>query len=339
MSNVPSQTNKARAISNLTFQELILALQDYWAKQGCVVLQPYDLEMGAGTFHTATFLRALGPETWNAAYVQPSRRPKDGRYGENPNRLQHYYQFQVVLKPNPANIQQLYLDSLKAIGIDTLTHDIRFVEDNWESPTLGAWGLGWEVWLNGMEVTQFTYFQQVGGVECYPVTGEITYGLERLAMYLQGVDSVYDLVWTRGQFGVVTYGDVFHQNEVEQSTYNFEYANVEKLFELFDFYESESNRLMAAELPLPAYEMVIKASHTFNLLDARGAISVTERQRYILRVRQLARAIAQSYVQSRAKLGFPMAEPALRDEVLAKLAAEAQSKDTEDKNTAAENAQ
>ncbi len=317
-----STTQKSQAISNLTFQELILALQNYWANQGCVLLQPYDLEMGAGTFHTATFLRALGPETWNAAYVQPSRRPKDGRYGENPNRLQHYYQFQVVLKPNPANIQQLYLDSLKAIGIDTLTHDIRFVEDNWESPTLGAWGLGWEVWLNGMEVTQFTYFQQVGGLECYPVTGEITYGLERLAMYLQGVDSVYDLVWTRGQFGTVTYGDVFHQNEVEQSTYNFEHANVEKMFELFDFYESESNRLMAAELPLPAYEMVIKASHTFNLLDARGAISVTERQRYILRVRGLARAIAQSYVNSRAKLGFPMAEPALRDEVLAKMAAE-----------------
>lgn len=315
-------TAKSQAISNLTFQELILALQNYWANQGCVLLQPYDLEMGAGTFHTATFLRALGPETWNAAYVQPSRRPKDGRYGENPNRLQHYYQFQVVLKPNPANIQQLYLDSLKAIGIDTLTHDIRFVEDNWESPTLGAWGLGWEVWLNGMEVTQFTYFQQVGGLECYPVTGEITYGLERLAMYLQGVDSVYDLVWTRGQFGTVTYGDVFHQNEVEQSTYNFEHANVEKMFELFDFYESESNRLMAAELPLPAYEMVIKASHTFNLLDARGAISVTERQRYILRVRGLARAIAQSYVNSRAKLGFPMAEPTLRDEVLAKMAAE-----------------
>ena len=315
-------TAKSQAISNLTFQELILALQNYWANQGCVLLQPYDLEMGAGTFHTATFLRALGPETWNAAYVQPSRRPKDGRYGENPNRLQHYYQFQVVLKPNPANIQQLYLDSLKAIGIDTLTHDIRFVEDNWESPTLGAWGLGWEVWLNGMEVTQFTYFQQVGGLECYPVTGEITYGLERLAMYLQGVDSVYDLVWTRGQFGTVTYGDVFHQNEVEQSTYNFEHANVEKMFELFDFYESESNRLMAAELPLPAYEMVIKASHTFNLLDARGAISVTERQRYILRVRGLARAIAQSYVNSRAKLGFPMAEPALRDEELAKMAAE-----------------
>ncbi|NLN57039.1 MAG: glycine--tRNA ligase subunit alpha, partial [Gammaproteobacteria bacterium] len=276
----------SRAISHIdTFQGLILALQNYWAEQGCVVLQPYVMEMGAGTFHTATFLRALGPETWNAAYVQPSRRPKDGRYGENPNRLQHYYQFQVVLKPNPDNIQQLYLDSLKAIGIDPLVHDIRFVEDNWESPTLGAWGLGWEVWLNGMEVTQFTYFQQVGGVECYPVTGEITYGLERLAMYLQGVDSVYDLVWTKGQFGTVTYGDVFHQNEVEQSTYNFEYAPVDKMFELFDFYEVEASRLIAAELPLPAYEQVIKASHCFNLLDARGAISVTERQRYILRVR------------------------------------------------------
>lgn len=316
----------SRAISHIdTFQGLILALQNYWAEQGCVILQPYDMEMGAGTFHTATFLRALGPETWNAAYVQPSRRPKDGRYGENPNRLQHYYQFQVVLKPNPANIQQLYLDSLKAIGIDTLVHDIRFVEDNWESPTLGAWGLGWEVWLNGMEVTQFTYFQQVGGIECYPVTGEITYGLERLAMYLQGVDSVYDLVWTKGQFGTVTYGDVFHQNEVEQSTYNFEYANVEKMFELFDFYEAEATRLIEAELPLPAYEQVIKASHCFNLLDARGAISVTERQRYILRVRTLARSIAQSYVAARAKLGFPMAEPELRDEVLAQLKAQVEA--------------
>lgn len=313
----------SRAISHIdTFQGLILALQTYWAEQGCVILQPYDMEMGAGTFHTATFLRALGPETWNAAYVQPSRRPKDGRYGENPNRLQHYYQFQVVLKPNPDNIQQLYLDSLKAIGIDPLVHDIRFVEDNWESPTLGAWGLGWEVWLNGMEVTQFTYFQQVGGVECYPVTGEITYGLERLAMYLQGVDSVYDLVWTKGQFGTVTYGDVFHQNEVEQSTYNFEYANVEKMFELFDFYEAEATRLIEAKLPLPAYEQVVKASHSFNLLDARGAISVTERQRYILRVRTLARSIATSYVAARAELGFPMAEPALRDEVLAQLKAQ-----------------
>lgn len=316
----------SRAISHIdTFQGLILALQNYWAEQGCVVLQPYDMEMGAGTFHTATFLRALGPETWNAAYVQPSRRPKDGRYGENPNRLQHYYQFQVVLKPNPDNIQQRYLDSLKAIGIDPLVHDIRFVEDNWESPTLGAWGLGWEVWLNGMEVTQFTYFQQVGGVECYPVTGEITYGLERLAMYLQGVDSVYDLVWTKGQFGTVTYGDVFHQNEVEQSTYNFEYAPVDKLFELFDFYEAEASRLMEAKLPLPAYEQVVKASHSFNLLDARGAISVTERQRYILRVRTLARAIAQSYVAARAELGFPMAEPHLRDEVLAQLKAQVEA--------------
>ncbi|RKG29744.1 glycine--tRNA ligase subunit alpha [Acinetobacter tianfuensis] len=316
----------SRAISHIdTFQGLILALQNYWAEQGCVVLQPYDMEMGAGTFHTATFLRALGPETWNAAYVQPSRRPKDGRYGENPNRLQHYYQFQVVLKPNPDNIQQLYLDSLKAIGIDPLVHDIRFVEDNWESPTLGAWGLGWEVWLNGMEVTQFTYFQQVGGVECYPVTGEITYGLERLAMYLQGVDSVYDLVWTKGQFGTVTYGDVFHQNEVEQSTYNFEYAPVDKMFELFDFYEAEATRLIEAKLPLPAYEQVIKASHSFNLLDARGAISVTERQRYILRVRSLARAIATSYVAARAELGFPMAEPHLRDEVLAQLKAQVET--------------
>ncbi|RLL38864.1 glycine--tRNA ligase subunit alpha [Acinetobacter cumulans] len=316
----------SRAISHIdTFQGLILALQNYWAEQGCVVLQPYDMEMGAGTFHTATFLRALGPETWNAAYVQPSRRPKDGRYGENPNRLQHYYQFQVVLKPNPDNIQQLYLDSLKAIGIDPLVHDIRFVEDNWESPTLGAWGLGWEVWLNGMEVTQFTYFQQVGGVECYPVTGEITYGLERLAMYLQGVDSVYDLVWTKGQFGTVTYGDVFHQNEVEQSTYNFEYAPVDKMFELFDFYEAEATRLIEAKLPLPAYEQVIKASHSFNLLDARGAISVTERQRYILRVRSLARAIATSYVAARAELGFPMAEPHLRDEVLAQLKAQVEA--------------
>jgi glycyl-tRNA synthetase alpha chain len=310
-----TQTNPATQ----SFQGLILALQSYWAEKGCVILQPYDMEMGAGTFHTATFLRAIGPETWHAAYVQPSRRPSDGRYGENPNRLQHYYQFQVVLKPNPGDMQELYLDSLNHIGVDTKVHDVRFVEDNWESPTLGAWGLGGEVWLNGMEVTQFTYFQQVGGVECYPVTGEITYGLERLAMYLQGVDSVYDLVYSDGPFGKVTYGDVFHQNEVEQSTYNFEHANVDKQLELFDFYESEANRLMAAELPLPAYEMVIKASHAFNLLDARRAISVTARQQYILRVRTLSRAIAQSYLQARAKLGFPMATPELRDEVLAKL--------------------
>lgn len=302
----------------MTFQQIILTLQNYWASRGCVVLQPYDMEMGAGTFHTATFLRALTPEKWNAAYVQPSRRPTDGRYGDNPNRLQHYYQFQVVLKPNPANIQELYLGSLEALGIDTLTHDIRFVEDNWESPTLGAWGLGWEVWLNGMEVTQFTYFQQVGGIECFPVTGEITYGLERLAMYIQGVDSVYDLVWTDGEFGKVTYGDVFHQNEVEQSTYNFEYANVDKLFELFDFYEAEADRLVAVNLPLPAYEMVLKASHSFNLLDARGTISVTERQRFILRVRTLARKVAISYTQARAKLGFPLADESHKAEALEK---------------------
>ena len=302
----------------LTFQALILTLQNYWASRGCVVLQPYDMEVGAGTFHTATFLRALTPEKWNAAYVQPSRRPTDGRYGDNPNRLQHYYQFQVVLKPNPANIQELYLGSLKAIGIDTLTHDVRFVEDNWESPTLGAWGLGWEVWLNGMEVTQFTYFQQVGGIECFPVTGEITYGLERLAMYIQGVDSVYDLVWADGEFGRVTYGDVFHQNEVEQSAYNFEHADVAKLFELFDFYEEQADKLVAVNLPLPAYEMVLKASHAFNLFDARGAISVTERQRFILRVRTLARKVAVSYVQARAKLGFPLADDAHKAEALEK---------------------
>ncbi|MDY0006966.1 MAG: glycine--tRNA ligase subunit alpha [Spongiibacteraceae bacterium] len=306
-----------------TFQGLILALQHYWAEQGCVLLQPYDMEMGAGTFHTATFLRAIGPETWNAAYVQPSRRPADGRYGENPNRLQHYYQFQVVLKPNPDNIQDLYLESLRHIGIDPTLHDVRFVEDNWESPTLGAWGLGWEVWLNGMEVTQFTYFQQVGGLECFPVTGEITYGLERLAMYLQGVDSVYDLVYSDGPFGTVSYGDVFHQNEVEMSTYNFEQANVPELLRQFDLYESESTRLLAAALPLPAYEMVLKASHTFNLLDARRAISVTERQRYILRVRSLARAVAQSFFEARARLGFPLAATELRDAVLAQREAQA----------------
>jgi len=301
-----------------TFQDLILTLQRYWAECGCVLLQPYDMEVGAGTFHTATFLRAIGPERWSAAYVQPSRRPTDGRYGENPNRLQHYYQFQVVIKPSPDNFQQLYLNSLKAIGIDPLVHDIRFVEDNWESPTLGAWGLGWEVWLNGMEVTQFTYFQQVGGLECFPVTGEITYGLERLAMYLQGVDSVYDLTWADGPFGRVTYGDVFLQNEREQSTYNFEQADVDRLLDNFDFFESEAKRLVALQLPLPSYEMVLKASHSFNLLDARHAISVTERQRYILRVRALARAVAQSYFDARARLGFPLADNALRDEALSK---------------------
>jgi glycyl-tRNA synthetase alpha chain len=289
-----------------TFQELILRLQQYWAEQGCVLLQPLDMEVGAGTFHPATFLRAIGPEPWSAAYVQPSRRPTDGRYGENPNRLQHYYQFQVVLKPSPINIQELYLGSLKMLGLDTSVHDIRFVEDNWESPTLGAWGLGWEIWLNGMEVTQFTYFQQVGGLECSPVTGEITYGLERIAMYLQGVSSVYDLVWSDGPMGKVTYGDVFHQNEVEMSAYNFEQAEVESLFATFDTCERESERMIEEGLPLPAYELVLKASHTFNLLDARKAISVTERQRYILRVRTLARAVAQAYYDRRESLGFPM---------------------------------
>ena len=301
-----------------TFQGLILALQSYWAEKGCVVVQPFDMEVGAGTFHPATFLKAIGPETWRSAYVQPSRRPTDGRYGENPNRLQHYYQFQVVLKPSPKDIQDLYLGSLKAMGLDPLTHDIRFVEDNWESPTLGAWGLGWEVWLNGMEVTQFTYFQQVGGIDCYPVTGEITYGLERIAMYLQGVESIYDLVWSRGENGDVTYGDVFHQNEVEMSTFNFEHANTDMLFKAFDDYESESQKLIDNGLPLPAYEYVLKASHTFNLLDARHAISVTERQRFILRVRTLARAVAKAYFEARLKLGFPLAPEALREEVIAK---------------------
>ena len=311
-----SEAMAAPLLSPPTFQQLIQRLNAFWAEQGCVLIQPLDLEVGAGTFHPATFLRSLGPEPWNAAYVQPCRRPTDGRYGENPNRLQRYYQYQVAMKPSPDNIVELYFDSLKALGVDPLVHDLRLVEDNWESPTLGAWGLGWEVWLNGMEVTQFTYFQQAGGLECYPVTGEITYGLERLAMYLQGVDSVYDLIWADGPFGTVTYGDVFHQNEVEQSTYNFEHANVPKLFELFDFYESEANRLIALDLPLPTYEMVLKASHTFNLLDARRAISVTERQRYILRVRTLARSVAQGYFKARARLGFPLASPALRDEVL-----------------------
>ncbi len=303
-----------------TFQGLIFALQQYWAEQGCVIVQPLDMEVGAGTFHPATTLRAIGPESWNAAYVQPSRRPTDGRYGENPNRLQHYYQFQVVMKPNPDNFQELYLGSLERVGFDLLTHDVRFVEDNWESPTLGAWGLGWEVWLNGMEVTQFTYFQQVGGLECYPVTGEITYGLERLAMYIQEVDSVYDLVWSKAPDGtVVTYGDVFHQNEVEQSTYNFEYADVPHLFANFEHYEKECQKLLDVNLPLPAYEQVMKASHTFNLLDARHAISATERQRYILRVRTLARGVAESYFNKRKELGFPLAEEKIRLEVLASL--------------------
>jgi len=298
--------NAARRGGSETFQGLILSLQQYWADQGCAIMQPLDMEVGAGTFHPATFLRAIGPEPWSAAYVQPSRRPTDGRYGENPNRLQHYYQFQVVIKPSPLNIQELYLGSLGMLGIDPLVHDIRFVEDNWESPTLGAWGLGWEVWLNGMEVTQFTYFQQVGGLDCRPVMGEITYGLERIAMYLQGVESLFDLVWTDGPLGRITYRDVFHQNEVEMSAFNFEHADVNKLFANFDQYEHASQLLIEQGLPLPAYEMVLKASHTFNLLDARRAISVTERQRYILRVRTLARAVAEAYYAARQALGFPM---------------------------------
>jgi tetrameric-type glycyl-tRNA synthetase alpha subunit len=290
----------------VTFQDLVAVLKQYWSRQGCVILEPYDMEMGAGTFHPATFLRAVGPEPWSAAYVQPSRRPTDGRYGENPFRLQHYYQFQVVIKPSPDDIVETYLDSLRTLGFDPLTHDIRLVEDNWESPTLGAWGLGWEVWLNGMEITQFTYFQQVGGLDCRPVMGEITYGLERLAMYLQGVESIFDLTWTDGPLGRVTYGDVYHQNEVEQSKYNFELADIDSLFRQFDSHEQECQRLLAANLALPAYEQMLKSSHTFNLLDARHAISVTERQRYILRVRVLARAVAEAYYASREALGFPM---------------------------------
>lgn len=290
----------------LSFQQLILRLQKYWDEQGCALLQPYDMEVGAGTSHTATFLRALGPEPWRAAYVQPSRRPKDGRYGENPNRLQHYYQYQVVLKPSPPDILELYLGSLVAIGIDPQQHDIRFVEDDWENPTLGAWGLGWEVWLNGMEVTQFTYFQQVGGIDCKPITGEITYGLERLAMYLQRKESIFELVWTDG----ISYGDVYLQNEFEQSKYNFETSNPEMLFAHFSDYEKEAKHLIAGQLALPAYEMVLKAAHTFNLLDARGAISVTERAAYIGRIRNLARAVSQAYFDSRLRANFPMCAPA-----------------------------
>ncbi|MFM8343801.1 MAG: glycine--tRNA ligase subunit alpha [Betaproteobacteria bacterium] len=326
-------------MTTLTFQQIILRLQDYWDRQGCALLQPYDMEVGAGTSHTATFLRALGPEPWKAAYVQPSRRPKDGRYGQNPNRLQHYYQYQVVLKPAPSNILELYLGSLEALGFDLKMNDVRFVEDDWENPTLGAWGLGWEVWLNGMEVTQFTYFQQVGGIDCRPITGEITYGLERLAMYLQGVENVYDLVYTAASesahspsqagpaptagerpAGMITYGDVFHQNEVEQSTYNFEHSNVEVLLQAFAAHEGNAQHLMSQQLALPAYEQVLKAAHTFNLLDARGAISVTERAAYIGRIRNLARSVAASYLDSRARLGFPLAPKAWADETLAKLA-------------------
>jgi glycyl-tRNA synthetase alpha chain len=290
----------------MTFQELIITLQQFWSDQGCVIQQPYDMEVGAGTFHPATFLRAIGPEPWNVAYVQPSRRPADGRYGDNPNRLQHYYQFQVILKPSPLDIQNIYLDSLRRLGIDPLVHDVRFVEDNWESPTLGAWGLGWEVRLNGMEVTQFTYFQQVGGLDCKPVSGEITYGLERIAMYLQNVNSVFDVVWTVSNSRTVTYGDIYHQNEVEMSAYNFELADVASLFQAFEHNERQCQRLIEKGLPLPAYEMVLKTSHLFNLLDARHAISVTERQRFILRVRSLALAVAQTYYDKRAALGFPL---------------------------------
>ncbi len=294
----------------ITFQQIIFTLQQYWSRQGCALLQSYDMEVGAGTSHTATFLRAIGPEPWRAAYVQPSRRPKDGRYGENPNRMQHYYQFQVVLKPAPEDILDIYLGSLAALGLDLKQNDVRFVEDDWENPTLGAWGLGWEVWLNGMEVTQFTYFQQVGGIDCKPILGEITYGLERLAMYLQGAENVYDLIWTewvdRGVKKYLTYGDVYHQNEVEQSAYNFEHANTPLLFTLFANFESEAKRLIGEKLTLPAYEMILKAAHTFNLLDARGALSVTERAAYIGRIRTLSRMVAQAYYESREALGFPM---------------------------------
>jgi glycyl-tRNA synthetase alpha chain len=307
--------DKNQALAMLSFQQLILRLQSYWAEQGCALLQPYDMEVGAGTSHTATFLRALGPEPWKAAYVQPSRRPKDGRYGDNPNRLQHYYQYQVVLKPAPADILDLYLGSLAALGFDLASNDVRFVEDDWENPTLGAWGLGWEVWLNGMEVTQFTYFQQVGGIDCRPITGEITYGLERLAMYLQGVDNVFDLQWTEG----LSYRDVYHQNEIEQSTYNFEKSDVEFLLAAFAAHERQAQALMTDALALPAYEQVLKAAHSFNLLDARGAISVTERAAYIGRIRNLARSVAQSYLASRERLGFPMAPRPWAEEAIAQL--------------------
>ncbi|MFT4719705.1 MAG: glycyl-tRNA synthetase alpha chain [Porticoccaceae bacterium] len=300
-------------MSVVTFQDLILTLQQYWADKGCVLLQPYDMEVGAGTFHPATFLRSIGPEAWRTAYVQPCRRPTDGRYGENPNRYQYYYQFQVMLKPSPENIQQLYLDSLRHLGIDPMVHDIRFVEDNWESPTLGAWGLGWEVWMDGMEITQFTYFQQVGGLECYPVTGEITYGLERLALYLQGVEDFQQLIWSKSGDTTVTYADVFHQYEVEMSAFNFDHSNVPALFQQFDFCEAETQRLLAADLPLPAYEFVMKASHAFNLLDARQAISVTERQRFILRVRSLSRGVAEAYYASRKALDFPLADKTTKE--------------------------
>jgi len=286
----------------MNFQELILNLQNFWVKKGCIIVQPYDTEKGAGTFHPATFLRCLGPEPWSVAYVEPSRRPADGRYGDNPNRLQHYYQFQVLIKPSPANIQQLYLDSLKFLGINPLEHDIRFVEDDWESPTLGAWGLGWEVWLDGMEITQFTYFQQAGSIDLNPVSAEITYGTERIAMYLQEVDNVFNLKWN----DEITYGEIFHQNELQSSKYNFELSDPEMLVDMFEKFESECKRLIEEELPIPAYEYCLKSSHTFNLLDARGTIGVSERANYIARVRSIANMCAESYLQNRQKLGFPL---------------------------------
>jgi glycyl-tRNA synthetase alpha chain len=286
----------------MTFQELLMTLEHFWAERGCIIQQPYDIEVGAGTFNPATLLRVLGPEPWNVAYVEPSRRPTDGRYGENPNRLQHYYQYQVILKPSPKDIQQQYLDSLKALGLDPLDHDIRFVEDDWESPTLGAWGLGWEVWLDGMEITQFTYFQQAGSIDLFPVSVELTYGPERIAMYIQGVESVYDLEWTKG----VKYGDVHHRGEVEHSIYNFEQADVDMLFKLFDIYEAECIRIIGHKLVLPAYDYCLKCSHTFNLLNARGAISVAERSSLIGRVRNLARLCAEGYLNQREEMGFPL---------------------------------
>ena len=298
---------KTQALNtHISFQELIQKLQQFWAQQGCVIEQPYDLEMGAATFHPSTFLRAIGPEPWRSAFAQPCRRPTDGRYGDNPNRLQRYFQFQVLLKPAPDNIQNLYLESLTSLNIDPLVHDIRFVEDNWESPTLGAWGLGWEVWLDGMEISQFTYFQQIGGLDCNPVSGELTYGLERIAMYLQNVDSVYDLEWVNSSDKIVRYGDVYHQNEKEQSAYNFEHANTEALFSYFDNSEKECNQLIENQLAIPAYDYVLKCSHSFNLLDARQVISVTERQQYILRIRKLAQAVANAYFESREALRFPL---------------------------------
>ncbi|GAB6138323.1 glycine--tRNA ligase subunit alpha [Halanaerobaculum tunisiense] len=294
----------------MEFQEIINTLNQFWSEQECVIRQPYDVEVGAGTMNPSTLLRSLGPEPWNVAYVEPCRRPDDGRYGENPNRLQHYYQYQVIMKPSPDNIQEIYLKSLEALGIDPGKHDIRFVEDNWENPTTGAWGLGWEVWLDGMEITQFTYFQQVGGIECQPIPVELTYGLERIAMYLQEVDSVYDIEWVAD----VKYGDVHHQGEVEHSTYNFEEADIDKLLTLFNLYEDEAQSVIDKGLVLPAYDYVLKCSHTFNLLDARGAISVTERTSYISRVRDLAKACARAYVQQREELGYPLLKEGQNDE-------------------------